>query len=97
MTGDELNESTKTFPNLLRRNLIRRVTNVTDNARLTLVKVREIPHTNHHHKKPRRVKLGTPGSELSVLEPQSQSQMFSWVSRSSSLEIPEGSFGAIGT
>ena len=43
MTGDELNEFTKTFPGLFHRNLIRRVTNVTDNARLTLVKVREIP------------------------------------------------------
>ena len=43
MTGDELDESTKDFPSLFHRNLIRRATNVTDNARLTLVKVREIP------------------------------------------------------
>ena len=43
MTGDELDESTTDFPSLFHRNLIRRATNVTDNARLTLVKVREIP------------------------------------------------------
>ena len=43
MTGDELDESTKRSPSLFHRNLIRRATNVTDNARLTLVKVREIP------------------------------------------------------
>ena len=43
MTGDELDESTKRSPSLFHRNLIRRATNVTDNARLTLVNVREIP------------------------------------------------------
>ena len=43
MTGDELDESTKGLLSLLHRNLLRRVTNVTDNARLTLVKVRETP------------------------------------------------------
>ena len=56
MSGDELDESTKAFPSLLQKNLIRRVTNVTDNARFTLVEVRETPEelltpiTSHHKK-----------------------------------------------
>ena len=44
MTGDELDESTKVFPSLLYKNLIRSHKRaVTDNAQLTLVKVRETP------------------------------------------------------
>ena len=43
MTGEELNDSTKNFSSVSYRNLIRRVTNVTDNARLTLAKMRETP------------------------------------------------------
>ena len=42
MIGEELHDSTKAFSIISHRSIIRRVTNVTDNAPINAVKVREI-------------------------------------------------------